>query len=201
MGSKCCWGQCPWFMRTISRMCRNESQPGLQLVEKLAMPLALLPFNAITGCDCTSFICADTVASAVRFVCSLRMTDQEINWTLLAPSYLSNSITQRSYALFAMRSSNTWEMPLPNHGLAPGTDSKRGASAPWGDRMNAEDEHLLVPFFMTLDPILEACLEWVSNWFTTSCAVNTVRCMSCALGSVDVLRTTLTAASTDTRLC
>ena len=36
---------------------------------------------------------ADTIASADRFVCPLRMTDQEINWTLLAPCYLSNSIT------------------------------------------------------------------------------------------------------------
>ena len=26
-------------MSTISRICENESQPGLQLVEKLAMPL------------------------------------------------------------------------------------------------------------------------------------------------------------------
>ena len=100
---------------------------------------------------------------------------QETNWTLLAPCYLSNSVTQRSYVLFTTRSSNTWEMPLPNHGLTPSTDSKSGASEPWGDRMNAEDEDLLVSIFMTLNPILEACLEWVLNWFATGCAVNAYR--------------------------
>ena len=187
-------------MCTSFRMCGNESQPGLQLVEKLAMPLALLPFNATTGCDCTSFICADTIASADRFICPLGMTDQENNWTLLAPCYLPNSITQRNYALFAMRSSNTWEMPLPNHGLAPGRFQK-GSFRTLRRQDEDEDEHLLVAIFMTLNQTLEACLEWVSNWFATSSAVNTVRCMSCSLDSVDVLRPTLTATSTVTCLC
>ncbi|CAH3164938.1 unnamed protein product [Porites lobata] len=63
------------FKHSSARMCGNESQPGLQLVEKLAMPLALLPFNATTGCDCTSFICADTIASADRFICPLEQLD------------------------------------------------------------------------------------------------------------------------------
>lgn len=67
--------------------------------------------------------------------------------------------------------------------------------------MNVEAEDLLVPVFMTLDPILEACLERVLNWFATGCAVNTVSCMSCALGCVHDLRLTLTAASNGTRLC
>ena len=224
-GSKCCWGQSVLVMRTIFRMCGNESQPGLQLVEKLAMPRALLPLNAITGCDSTSFICkhskktvkphfffplpwtslnvlrADTIAPADRFVCPLCMTDKETNWTMLAPCYLSNSINQRSYALFATRLSNTWEIPLTNNGLAPSTDSKSGTSEPWGDRMKAEDEDLLISIFMTLDSILEACLEWVLTWFATGYTVITVSCMSCALGCVDILGPTLTAASTGTRLC
>ena len=38
--SKCWWGQCVLLMRAIFRMCGNESQPGLQLVEKLVTPLA-----------------------------------------------------------------------------------------------------------------------------------------------------------------
>lgn len=67
--------------------------------------------------------------------------------------------------------------------------------------MNAEDEDLLVSIFMTLNSILEACLELVLTWFATGCAVITVSCMSCALGCVDVIGPTLTAASTGTRLC
>ena len=31
-------------MSAISRICGNESQPGLQLVEKLAMPLVLVHY-------------------------------------------------------------------------------------------------------------------------------------------------------------
>ena len=54
--------------------------------------------------------------------------------------------------------------------------------------MNSEAEDILVPVFMTLDSIQEACLERVPNWFVTGCAVNTVSCMSCALSCVDVLR-------------
>ena len=37
--SKCWWGQCVLVTCAIFRICRNESQPGLQLVEKLAKPL------------------------------------------------------------------------------------------------------------------------------------------------------------------
>ena len=40
-GSKCWWGQCVLVIRAIFRICENESQPGLQLVEKLATPLHL----------------------------------------------------------------------------------------------------------------------------------------------------------------
>ena len=36
--SKCWWDQCVLVMRAIFRLGRNESQPGLQLVEKLATP-------------------------------------------------------------------------------------------------------------------------------------------------------------------
>ena len=49
--------------------------------------------------------------------------------------------------------------------------------------MNAEAADLLAHVFMVLDPIPEASLEPVSNWFATSCTVNTVSCMSCALGT------------------
>lgn len=62
-------------------------------------------------------------------------------------------------------------------------------------------EDLLVPVFMTLDPILEACLARVLHWFPTGRAVNSVSCMSCALGCMHDLRLTLTAASNGTRLC
>lgn len=78
-------------------------------------------------------------------------------------------------------------------GLASDTHSKRGASAPRGDRMNAEAEDLLVPVFMVFDPVQEACLEPVSNWFATSCTR--------LFGFVDALRLTLTAASHYARLC
>ena len=54
--------------------------------------------------------------------------------------------------------------------------------------MNSEAEDILVPVFMTLDSIQEACLERVPNWFVTGCAVNTVSCMSYAVSCVDVLR-------------
>ena len=37
--SKCWWGHCILVMRAIFRICKNESQPGLQLVKKLAKPL------------------------------------------------------------------------------------------------------------------------------------------------------------------
>jgi len=40
--------------------------------------------------------------------------------------------------------------------LTPVTHSKSGASEPRGDGMNAEAEDLLIPVFMTLDPIPEA---------------------------------------------
>ena len=36
--SKCWWGRCVQVMRAVFRMCGNESQPGLQLVEKLTTP-------------------------------------------------------------------------------------------------------------------------------------------------------------------
>ena len=39
--SKCWWSQCVLVMRAIFRICGNESQPGLQLVEKLATPLVV----------------------------------------------------------------------------------------------------------------------------------------------------------------
>ena len=39
--SKCWWSQCVLVMRAIFRICGNESQPGLQLVEKLATPLVI----------------------------------------------------------------------------------------------------------------------------------------------------------------
>ena len=71
-------------------------------------------------------------------------------------------------------------------GFASDTHSKRGASASRGDRMNAEADDLLVPAFVVFDPIPEACLEPVSNWFATSCTVNTVSCMLCALGCLAV---------------
>jgi len=48
------------------------------------------------------------------------------------------------------------------------THSKSGASAPWGDRMQAEAEDLLVPVFRILDPIPEACLQRILNWFATT---------------------------------
>ena len=51
--------------------------------------------------------------------------------------------------------------------------------------MNAEDEDLLVPIFMTLDPILEACLEWVSKWFATGYAVNVVCPRLCGCTKAD----------------
>ena len=34
--------------------------------------------------------------------------------------------------------------------------------------MNAEAEDLLVPVFMILDPIPEACVERILNWFATT---------------------------------
>ena len=37
--SKCWWGQCVLVIQAIFRICGNESQPGLQLVERLATPL------------------------------------------------------------------------------------------------------------------------------------------------------------------
>ena len=39
--SKCWWGRCVLVLRAIFRICGNESQPGLQLVGKLATPLSL----------------------------------------------------------------------------------------------------------------------------------------------------------------
>ena len=39
--SKCWWGQCVLVMGAIFRICGHESQPGLQLVEKLPMPLCI----------------------------------------------------------------------------------------------------------------------------------------------------------------
>ena len=65
--------------------------------------------------------------------------------------------------------------------------------------MKAEGEDLLVPVFMILDPIPEACLERILNWFATT--VNIVSCMSCAPGCMDVLRPTLTDVSNGTSLC
>ena len=40
--SKCWWGQCVLVTCAFFRMCGNESQPGLQLVENLATPLATI---------------------------------------------------------------------------------------------------------------------------------------------------------------
>ena len=71
--------------------------------------------------------------------------------------------------------------PKKNPGSAP-------AHIPKGDRINSEAEDLLVPVFMTLNPIPEAYLERFPNCFVTCCAINTVSCMSCALSCVDVLR-------------
>ena len=37
--SKCWWGQCVLVIQALFRICGNESQPGLQQVERLATPL------------------------------------------------------------------------------------------------------------------------------------------------------------------
>ena len=68
--------------------------------------------------------------------------------------------------------------------------------------MKAETEDLLVPVFMILDPIPEACLERILNWFATT----ELRCKYRELhvlctGCVDVLRPMLTDVSNGTRLC
>ena len=64
--------------------------------------------------------------------------------------------------------------------------------------MKAEGEDLLVPVFMILDPIPEACLERILNWFATTA----LRCKYSELhGCMDVLRPTLTDVSNGTSLC
>ena len=42
--SKCRWGQCVLVMRAVFRICGNQSQPSVQLVEKLATPLELFDY-------------------------------------------------------------------------------------------------------------------------------------------------------------
>ena len=150
---------------------------------------SLLPIHAITGCDSTSFICGhskktawkvftehslvgkdildgDIIASAEKFVCRKYKTSED-------------SLDLARVVLFGKVSS-------PEN-LPPNCDAfkqhlkrchyqtavwrqahiqKRSASEPecW---MLAKD--LLVPIFMTLDPIPKACLEMVSCRCTIGC--------------------------------
>ena len=108
-GSTYCWGQCVLVMSQV------VTAPRLSVnIQRILWGRTL--YFLLFGRVSTSFVLTPShlqIGMFFRYVWRI----QETNWTLLVPCYLSNSVTQRSYVLFATRSSNTWEMPLPNHGL------------------------------------------------------------------------------------
>ena len=76
-----------------------------------------------------------------------------------------------------------------NYIMGISTHSKSGASAPCGDRMKAEAEDLPVPVFRILDPIPEACLQRILNWFVATTE------LCCKYGELHVLCTRLCGCS------
>ena len=122
---------------------------------------------------------------------------QETNWTLLVPCYLSNSVTQRSYVLFTTRSSNTWDATTK-----PRFDAKHRFQKRSFRTLRRQDERWRWGstglYFhdpqSNLRGLSGVSFKLVRHWLCC-------KCLSCALGCVDVLRPTLTAASTGTRLC
>ena len=161
---------------------------------------ALLPFHAITGCDSTSFFCghskktawkvfkeqfdllssvgdgildAGTIASAEKFVCrmyktlddSLDLARVSLFGKVSSPEKLPpTSDAFRQHLKRCHYQTAVWRQAHIQKPVLPSPEESGWKLA----------EGLLVPVFMTLDPIPKACLEMISCRCTTGCA--TLRC-------------------------
>ena len=89
--SKCWWGQCVLVMRAVFRICGNESQPGLQIVEKQATSLDLMwalghwvPVCTCLVSQCCAYHTHDSLLRSVFNVASVRA-----KWRGYVHSYIS----------------------------------------------------------------------------------------------------------------
>ena len=118
---------------------------------------------------------ADTIASAEKFVCRMYETSQD-SFDLACVVLLGNI-------------SSPEKLPLTSDAFKQRLERRHYQTAVWGQARiqkpvlpNPEEtdwtlaKDLLVPVFMTLDPIPKACLEMVSYRCTTGCATFGCKC-------------------------
>ena len=140
---------------------------------------------------------ADTIASAENLVCLMYKTSEDSSGTWLMLRYLGKSVAQKSYHCLATHSSNTSRDATTKPWCGARRTFRNWCFRTQRNRLDAIAEDLLVPVFMTVDPIPKACLEMVSCRRTIGCVI-----LHCKCRKVHVTCTKLSGCNkTDANCC